>query len=140
MGCVVITVYWGWKIVRLPLPDPGFASRVGRSGFFLFWWRSVSFPGSFHFLILAWSRENEAFPVTIVIIDCDKALVNQRNELYDLTSEPQTLEALQNAFILIYCCDIFPYFGYILFTWKSKCSRGSCFYVIIFFDIFLLFS
>ena len=27
---------------------------------------------------------------------------------YDLTSEPQTLEALQNAFILIYRCNIDP--------------------------------
>ena len=42
MGCVAITVYggwtfyWGWKIVRLPLPDLGFASRVGRSGFFFY--------------------------------------------------------------------------------------------------------
>ena len=26
---------------------------------------------------------------------------------YDLTSEPQTLEALQNAFILICCCKIY---------------------------------
>ena len=49
-------------------------------------------------------------------MDSDKALVNQHNERYDLTSEPQTLEALQNAFILIYCCDTYPYFGYILFT------------------------
>ena len=27
---------------------------------------------------------------------------------YDLTSEPQTLEALQNTFILIYRCKIYP--------------------------------
>ena len=32
-------VYLGWnfKSVRLLSPDPGFASRVGRSGCFLFW-------------------------------------------------------------------------------------------------------
>ena len=55
-------------------------------------------------------------------------------------SEPQTLEALQNTFILIYRCAIYPCYVYILFTWKSKCSRGCCFYNIIFFDVFLLFS
>ena len=25
---------WTWKIIRFPSSDPGFASRVGRSGFF----------------------------------------------------------------------------------------------------------
>ena len=29
---------------------------------------------------------------------------------YDATSELQTLEALQNAFILIYRCKIYPYY------------------------------
>ena len=43
----------------------------------------------------------------------DKFLVNQRNEGYDLTSEPQTLEALQNVFILIYGCETCPYYVYI---------------------------
>ena len=38
---------------------------------------------------------------------------------YDLTSEPQPLEALQNAFILIYRCEIYPYV-HILFKWKKK--------------------
>ena len=47
---------------------------------------------------------------------------------YDLTSVPQTLEALQNTFILIYRCEICPYYAYILFTWKSKCPRGCCFF------------
>ena len=47
-------------------------------------------------------------------------------------------EALQNAFILISRCEIYPYYEYILLMWKRKCSRGCCFYVIIFFDIFLL--
>ena len=36
--------------------------------------------------------------MTIVIVDCDKALVNQCNLGYDLTSKPKTLEALQNVF------------------------------------------
>ena len=36
---------------------------------------------------------------------------------YDLTSEPQTLEALQNTSILIYRCEIYPYYVYILFKW-----------------------
>ena len=34
---------------------------------------------------------------------------------YNLTSERQTLEALQNAFILIYRCEIYPYYVYTLF-------------------------
>ena len=38
---------------------------------------------------------------------------------YDLTSESQTLKALQ-----IYRCEIYPYYVYILFTWESKYSRG----------------
>ena len=32
-----------------------------------------------------------------------------------MTSEPQTLEASQNAFILIYCYETYPYYGHILF-------------------------
>ena len=126
-------VTYGLEKKNLPLPAPGFANRVGRSGFLLLWWRSVLFPGPLPLFDIG-------LVATIVIIDNDKALVNQRNEGYDLTSELQTLEALQNAFILIYCCEIYPYYGYILFTWKSKCSRGSCFYVTIFLGIFLLFS
>ena len=35
---------------------------------------------------------------------------------YDLTGEPQTLESLQNVFILIYRFEIYPYYVYILFT------------------------
>ena len=35
---------------------------------------------------------------------------------YDLTSEPQTLEVLQNVFILIYRCEIYPYDVCVLFT------------------------
>ena len=33
---------------------------------------------------------------------------------YSLTSKPQSLEPLENAFILIYHCDIYPYYVYIL--------------------------
>ena len=51
---------------------------------------------------------------TIVSINSDKAVVNQLNEEYDLTSEPQTLETLQNAFILIYRCEIYPYYAHIM--------------------------
>ena len=57
----------------------------------------------------------------------------------DLTSEPRTLKALQNAFILIYCREIYPYHVYILFMWKSTCSRGYCFYEINFFIYFNYF-
>ena len=48
---LIPTLGWTEKTVRLPSPDHGFASRVGRSGFFLFWWRSVSFLGPYRFLI-----------------------------------------------------------------------------------------
>ena len=34
--------------------------------------------------------------------------------VYDLTSKRQTLEALHIAFILIYRCEIYPYYIYIL--------------------------
>ena len=34
---------------------------------------------------------------------------------YNLTSERLALEALQNAFILIYRCEIYPYYVYTLF-------------------------
>ena len=57
---------------------------------------------------------------------------------YDLTSEPQTLKALRNAFILIYHCDIYLYI-YILFPYKSKYSRGCCFYRIILVNTMCLF-
>ena len=35
---------------------------------------------------------------------------------YDLTSESQTLEALQNVFILIYRCEIYPF----MYTFYSR--------------------
>ena len=35
---------------------------------------------------------------------------------YNLTSEPRTIEALQNVFIFIYRCKIYPYYVQILFT------------------------
>ena len=73
-------------------------------------------PEPYCFLIQAWWREKEPLSATIVIIDSNKALVNQRNDGIDLTSEPRTLEVLQNAYILIYRCEIYPYYAYILFT------------------------
>ena len=69
-------------------------------------------------------------------IDSEEAMVNQSNKGVQLNQWIPTLEALQNAFIRIYHWEIYVH---ILFTWKSKYSRGCCFYVIIFFDIILLF-
>ena len=78
--------------------------RVGSVGrdIFLFWWRSISFPGSYRFLFKFW--------LVVISFCCG-------------------LEELQNAFILIYRCEIYPYYIYILFTWKSKCSRSYYFYL-----------
>ena len=78
--------------------------RVGSVGrdIFLFWWRSISFPGSYRFLLKFW--------LVVISFCCG-------------------IEELQNAFILIYRCEIYPYYIYILFTWKSKCSRSYYFYV-----------
>ena len=45
---------------------------------------------------------------------------------YDLTSEPQPLEALQNAFIVIYGSEIYPYV-HILFTWKANVLEATVF-------------
>ena len=39
---------------------------------------------------------------------------------YNCTSEPHTLEALQNAVILIYRCKIYPYYVYILLHEKAS--------------------
>ena len=60
--------------------------------------------------------EKEPLSMTIVIIDGDKDLANQCQRVYNLTSQHKTLEALQNAFILIYRCEINPYYVHILFT------------------------
>ena len=38
------------------------------------------------------------------------------SNIYDLASEPQTVEPLQNVFILIYRCEIYPCYAYILFA------------------------
>ena len=47
---------------------------------------------------------------------------------YDLNSEPQTLEALQNAFILIYRCDIYPYIMYIFYLLeKANVLKAAAF-------------
>ena len=48
--------------------------------FFLFWWMSVSFSGPYAFWYKFVCGEKKPLSVTIVIIDSDKALVNQRNE------------------------------------------------------------
>ena len=64
------------KIVRFPSHDPGFASRVGRSGIFFFILVKVS-------LVL---RALPLFDIRLVvrkrtfIIGSDRALVNQRNK------------------------------------------------------------
>ena len=50
--------------------------------------------------------------MTIVLIDSE---TNTNKGGYDLTSELQTLEALQNTLILIYCCEIYPCYIYISF-------------------------
>ena len=52
---------------------------VGRV-FFLFWWKLVSFPGPYRFSKQAFSQEKVPLSATIVVIDIDKAQVNQRNE------------------------------------------------------------
>ena len=123
-------------------PDHGFASRVDRSDFFilvLFWWKSVSFLGPYRILTLAWS-EKEPPSATIVIIDSDKVLVNRRNEGIQFNWGTPNIRVIEKCLYLNLCFEIYPYYVYILFTWESKCSRGCCFYVIKFFDIFLLFS
>ena len=46
----------------------------------------------------------------IVLVWGDNVLVNKATGGYDLTSESKTLEALQNTFILIYRCKIYPFY------------------------------
>ena len=46
---------------------------------------------------------------------------------YDLTSELQSLKALQNAFILNYCCEIYPYYVYILLREKANVLEAAVF-------------
>ena len=120
----------------MPSADPRFASRVSQSGFFfLFWWRSVLFQGSYRFLLffiikfvfLSWFLRLIYYEVEMSV----RLYANQHNE--GIRFKPQTLEALQNAFILICHCKIYPYCACILFTWKSKCSRDCCFFIIIFY-------
>ena len=101
----------------MPLLDPGFANRVGRWTFFFILVKvSLVSRGSPLFDISLVAGKRNLFPAAIVITDSEKAQLNQRNEGYDLTNEPQTLEALQNSFILISWCEIYPYYGYILST------------------------
>ena len=95
-------------------------------GIFLFWWRSISFPGPYCFLIEFLSWEKEPLSATVVIIDSDKALVNKPNEWIRFNQwTPKT-----RGYILIDCCEIYPYYVYDLFTWKGKCSGGCYFHMI----------
>ena len=113
---------------------------VGLGFFFLFWWRSVSFQWPYGFLLffiikfvfLSWFLRLIYYEVEMSV----RLYANQNNK--GIWLKPQTLEALQNAFILIFHCKIYPHCTSILFTWKNKCSRDCCFYMIIFYDIFLL--
>ena len=120
----------------------GFTSRIGRSGFFIFILMRVSLiPRAlpFFYISLVAEKRTYLYPwLSLLYIVIRLRLINAMRG-YNLISEPQTLEALQNAFILTYCCKIYPYYAYILITWKSKCSRGYCFYVIISFDLFIIF-
>ena len=63
----------------MPPPDPGFASRVGRSGSFLILVK-VSLVHRALVLFDKASLLEEPLFVTIVIIDNDKALVNKHND------------------------------------------------------------
>ena len=135
----------------MPSPDPVFATRVGRSGF-LFYFGEGQCRSQGLFLYKTWSREKKPLSATIIIINSDKALVDQHNEEYDLTSELQTLWHYKMSL----CWFIVVRFIRVMYTRivvrfirvmcksyireKSKCSRGCCFYVMIFFDICLLFS
>ena len=109
-------------------PTLGFP--VGSVGldFLLFWWSLVSFPRPYYFLIETWLWKKEsALSVTIFLIDSDKALVDQCNVRIRLN-----WWASNNRGIILICrCQIHPYYVYILFKWKSKCSRSCCFYMII---------
>ena len=119
---------------------PTLVLRVGSVGrdFFLFWWRSVLFQGSYRFLLffiikfvfLSWFLWLIYYEVEMSL----RLYADQRNE--GIRFKPQTLEAFQNDLILICHCEIYPYYVYILFNWKSKCSRDCYFYVIIFFISF----
>ena len=101
---------------------------VGREFFFIL--MKVSFvPRALPlFDISLVAEKKNPLSETIVIINSDIVLINHAMRGYDLTSVPQTLEALQNTFIVIYRCEICPYYACILFTWKSKCPRGCCFF------------
>ena len=128
-------------MVRFPPPDPGFASRFGRSGIVFIFLKVNLNPRA---LTTFWYKlghgKKNLYPwLSLQQIQIRFWLLNA-TRWCDGTSEPKTLEALLNAFTLIYRCEIYPNYEQILFTWTIKCSRGCCFYVIIFFGIFLLFS
>ena len=119
----------------MPSPNPEFASRVGQSGFFFISMKVSFVPKDLPLFDISLVTEKNPLSTTNVIINSDKALVNQCNEAIHLTSEPQTLEALENAFLLIFRFEMCLCYAYILFTQRSKYSEGCSFYVIFFFLI-----
>ena len=67
-------------MVCLPSPDPGFASWVGRSGFFFVLVKVSFVPRVFPLFNITLVVQKKTFSAIIVIINSDKALVNQCNE------------------------------------------------------------
>ena len=61
---------------------------------------------------------------------------NQRNQ--GIRFKPQTLEALQYAFILICHCEIYRFYVPFYLPDKANVLEAFVLYVTIFFDIFLL--
>ena len=64
---------WASTIVRLPSPKPGLANRVGRTGFFFV-------PRALPLFDTNFIAGKNTLTATIVVIDIDKAQVNQRKE------------------------------------------------------------
>ena len=71
---------WTSTIVRLPSPEPGFANRVGLTGFFIILVKVSLVPRALPFLIQTFLPEKIPLSATIVVIDIDKTLVNQLNQ------------------------------------------------------------
>ena len=106
--------------------------------FFLFRWRPVSFPvlNAFWYKLVAGKN---TLSVTIVIIDSDKALVNQCNEEIEINQWTSNTKSITKCFIFdLSLRDLSILYIHFNCTWKSKCSKGYCFYI-IFFDIFYYF-
>ena len=92
-------------------------------GFFFILMKVSFVPRALQLFDISLVAEKNPLFVTIVIINSDKALFNQTNKgIWFNYWTPN--------FVLIYCCKIYPYYSYILFTWKSKCSEGCCFCMI----------